>query len=32
MRIGTGAKVKLDFTNDLYDHMIEDKGIYTYNG
>ncbi len=28
MRIGTGAKVKLDFTNDLYDHMIEEIKEY----
>lgn len=29
MRIGNGAKVKLDFTNDLYDHMIEEIKEYT---
>ena len=29
MRIGAGAKVKLDFTNDLYDHMIEEIKEYT---
>ena len=28
MKIGTGAKVKLDFTNDLYDHMIEEIKEY----
>lgn len=28
MRIGNGAKVKLDFTNDLYDHMIEEIKEY----
>ena len=29
MKIGTGARVKLDFTNDLYDHMIEEIKEYT---
>lgn len=29
MRIGNGAKIKLDFTNDLYDHMIEEIKEYT---
>ena len=28
MRIGAGAKIKLDFTDDLYDHMIEEINEY----
>lgn len=28
MRIGSGARVKIDITNDLYDHMIEEIKEY----